>query len=264
MTGTIFDIKRYAVHDGPGIRTTVFLKGCPLRCWWCHNPESFKTSCDVFHHQKQFDGKTISTIEEVGYTIDSQDLLKEILKDEMYFEESNGGVTFSGGEPFMQFDFLLDMVQLCKLNGLHVTIDTSGHTATDNIKKLTPFVDMFLFDIKHFNDAKHQQLTRVSNDKILSNLNYLLSNNQNVIIRYPFIPNCNNDEQMLMALESYIIAHHQIKELHILPYHAIAAGKYERFGIINKMQRVATVKREELLPIAGRFEKLGIAVKIGG
>lgn len=265
MTGIVFDIKRYAVHDGPGIRTTVFLKGCPLRCWWCHNPESFSKEIQAIPRTVKLDGTCIKTTETIGKIMEVEQLMEEVLKDTMYYEESDGGITFSGGEPLMQADFLQEVMRACKAEGLHVAVDTSGVASRQQFEKIIDDTDLFLYDIKHLNDQQHQHYTGVSNKLVVDNLAYLLENQKKVIIRYPVIPDVNDDEQQMAALETLFDAYaKQLTELHLLPYHAIAHGKYERFKLPNKMDGVAALSKEALLPYRDRFTKLGLTVKMGG
>ncbi len=265
MTGIIFDIKRYAVHDGPGIRTTVFFKGCPLRCLWCHNPESISPKIQNYTRKVIFDNKEMEIEDTVGYHISSDELLKEIQKDAIYFEESDGGVTFSGGEPFMQTAFLKETAKACKETGIHVTVDTTGHTSRKNIEEVMPFVDLFLYDLKHMNDAKHYEYTGVSNKLILENLRFLTQAGKDVTIRFPVIPGYNDDEENINATLAFIAGlNGAVREVHFLPYHNIADGKYQRFHIQSKIKKMNSLPEEELYPLKERFEKKGFKVKIGG
>ena len=188
MQGIIFDIKHYAIHDGPGIRTTVFLKGCPLGCWWCHNPES--RSGDIFQYKKQekIEGRIVEQIETIGKNYTVPEVMKEIEKDIVFFEESGGGVTFSGGEPFKQTEFLKELLKCCKKQEIHTCVDTTGYVKTDQLEKAALFTDLFLFDLKHFDDKMHIKYTGVSNKQILENLQLLDEMGKSVQIRYPLIP----------------------------------------------------------------------------
>ncbi len=265
MTGIIFDIKRYAVHDGPGIRTTVFFKGCSLRCWWCHNPESISPEIQNYTRKVTFDGIEMEVEDTVGYHISVEDLLKEILKDAPFYEESGGGVTFSGGEPFVQYAFLKEIAKECKANGIHVTVDTTGHTSKKNLEMVLPYVDLFLYDLKQFDDKKHSEYTGVSNKKILENLLFLKDQKKDIIIRIPVVPGYNDDEENIRATEKFLSGMNgAVKEIHLLPYHNIAEGKYQRFHIQSKMKRMKSLPEEELYPLKERFEKNGYKVKIGG
>jgi pyruvate formate lyase activating enzyme len=172
LKGLIFDIKRFALHDGPGIRTTVFLKGCPLRCWWCQNPESIRefpetikvksvsSSYNKFCEEESTFGKE--------YSVDS--LMEELIKDRIFYEESGGGITFSGGEPLVQYKFLSETLNRCKKNGLHTVIDTSGYAPIESFNEIYNMTDIFLFDIKMLNAELHRKFTDVSNELILRNL----------------------------------------------------------------------------------------------
>lgn len=265
MTGVIFDVKRYAVHDGPGIRTTVFLKGCPLRCWWCHNPESLKKSVQSITRTVKLDGKTFDVKEQIGREILVEELMTEVLKDSMFYEESGGGVTFSGGEPFMQPDFLAAATKACHDQGLHVAVDTSGVVAHEHLVKVIDNVDLFLYDIKHLNDEKHRNYTGVSNKQVLDNLAFILENGKRVIIRYPVIPGLNDESSQLKALEMLLEVYRgRLNELHLLPYHNIARGKYERLDLPFQMDDTSSLSKADLEPLKERFIKSGVKVKIGG
>ena len=265
MTGIIFDIKRYAVHDGPGIRTTVFFKGCPLRCWWCHNPESISPEIQKYTRKVTFDGKVMEVEDTVGYEITVEELLKEIMKDAAFFEESNGGVTFSGGEPFMQAGFLKEVAKACKENGIHVTVDTTGFTSRKNLEDTLPYIDLFLYDLKQLDDKKHVEYTGVSKRKILENLFFLKEKGKEIIIRIPVVPGYNDEEENIKKILDFLSEMNgAVKEVHLLPYHNIAEGKYQRFHIQSKMKKMKSLPEEELYPLKERFEKNGFKVKIGG
>ncbi len=265
MTGTIFDIKRYAIHDGPGIRTTVFFKSCPLNCWWCHNPESISPKIEKYSRTVAFDGVKMEVDDTVGRYITVEELFEEIVKDRLFYEESGGGVTFSGGEPFMQTPFLKEIAKVCHENGIHVTIDTSGHTSKKNIKEVLSYVDLFLYDLKLLDDVKHKEFTGVSNKRIIENLLFLKEQKQNVVIRFPIVPGYNDDEDNIRATEGFLASlNGGVKEIHLLPYHNIATGKYKRFYIESKLKTMKSIAEEELIPLKERFENKGYIVKIGG
>jgi len=265
MTGIIFDIKRYAVHDGPGIRTTVFFKGCPLNCWWCHNPESISPEIQKYTRTVTFDGIELDVEDTVGREITAEALWDEISKDFAFYEESGGGVTFSGGEPFMQPAFLKEIAEICHERGVHVTIDTSGQTSKANLEALLPYTDLFLYDLKLMDDKRHKEFTGVSNVKILENLVFLKDRKKEVIIRFPVIPGYNDDEENIRSTMDFMAGiNGSIKEVHLLPYHNIADGKYQRFHIHSKLKKMKTLPEEALYPLKERFEDSGYAVKIGG
>ena len=265
MTGTIFDIKRYAIHDGPGIRTTIFFKGCPLKCWWCHNPESISPKIESYSRKVMFDGIEMMTEETVGRKVTVEELWKAISKDRMFYEESGGGVTFSGGEPFMQTPFLREIAKVCKENGIHVTVDTSGQTSRENLLEVLPYVDLFLYDLKHLDEAKHKEFTGVSNNLILENLKFLTEQKKSIVVRYPVVPGYNDGVENISVMEKLIDSLNVgAKEVHLLPYHNIATGKYQRFHIESKLKAMKSMAEEELYPLKERFEKKGYIVKIGG
>lgn len=263
MEGLIFDIKRFAVHDGPGIRTTVFFKGCPLNCFWCHNPESRKAEVESYDKEIIVDNKRFCKTEQVGYKISIDKLLMEVLQDEEFYDESNGGVTFSGGEPLLQHAFLLEILKACKAKGIHTAIDTTGYTASDKLKELIPYVDLFLFDIKHMNREAHLNLTGVDNDLIMKNLQLLSDEGKHVIIRFPVVPEWNDSIEDLTAMKQ-LLAELRIKELNLLPYHKTGRGKYERFNIAEKAKKILEPSAEYVLELKQLLESEKLHVKIGG
>ena len=225
MHGIIFDIKRFAVHDGPGIRTTVFLKGCPLKCQWCHNPESINKEPEQVQKTVWLNQKAFTKTETIGRKISDTALWEELQKDQIFMEESNGGITFSGGEPLMQHQFLSSMIRRCKRHGIHSCIDTSGFAHSNTIREME-MPDLFLFDIKHIDKDKHQQFTQVDNELILQNLRFILEKKIPVRIRIPVIPGFNHSEEDLEKIANYLTQWHQpIEQIDLLPFHAIANHK---------------------------------------
>ena len=267
QTGIIFNIQRFALHDGPGIRTTVFFKGCPLRCWWCHNPESHKILPEKFNGcnlRRGFD-QTFSVIkDEVGKEISVDELITEILKDKVFYEESTGGVTFSGGEPLMQPEFLSEVLKECKASGIHTAVDTSGFSAIEKVKSAAADTDLFLFDLKLMNDDLHQKYTGVSNQLILKNLLELDQLNKKIIIRIPIIPEITDSEENLMAIRGFISYLKNVQEVNLLPYHRTGEGKYAKYGKDNKMNETNSPDTEQLEHIKQLFSKLKCKVKVGG
>lgn len=257
MTGIVFDIKRFAIHDGPGIRTSIFLKGCPLSCWWCHNPESQKVGIE----QLRFKFKRSN---QIGWKTNAEDLLIEVEKDRPFYEQSNGGVTFTGGDPLMQTAFLIETARLFKQNNLHLCLDTSGFASLKTIREITPYIDLFLFDLKHLDNEIHKKFTGVSNLQILKNLEYLIENNKEVHIRFPLIPTVNNDPEHLEEMANYLGKLKQIKNINLLPYHKIAHGKYEQLNFENKMNGIKEPTKNEVADAKSFFEGQGFNVKIGG
>src|SRR5450759_4092752 len=174
MKGLIFSIKRYSIHDGPGIRVTVFMKGCPLNCSWCHNPEGISPFPETVLQTNRIGDKEFSSNVEAGKYYTVNDILEILDKEKVFINQSKGGVTFSGGEPMIQFEFLLEALKACKEVGYHTAIDTSGYSSAENYKSIIPFTDLFMFDIKHLDEKRHIELTGVSNIGILDNYKLLL------------------------------------------------------------------------------------------
>ncbi|MFA8300805.1 MAG: glycyl-radical enzyme activating protein [Hyphomicrobiales bacterium] len=231
LTACIFNIQKHSVHDGPGIRQTVFFKGCPLSCWWCHNPESQSESIDTYMCEKYFDDKTIATRKVIGKHYSIEELMIELRKDILLYEESNGGVTFSGGEPLMQLAFLKEILIQCKKENIHTAIDTSGYCPENYLEEIMPFTDLFLYDLKTTNSYIHKKHTGVSNDIILKNLKFLDENNANIEIRIPIIPDINTDTNTINDIIKLISKLKTKPEISLLPFHLL--GK-EKFKLINK------------------------------
>jgi pyruvate formate lyase activating enzyme len=265
MTGTIFDIKRFAVHDGPGIRVTAFLKGCPLACKWCHNPESVDPATGKAPKTVRVGNKTFTENEPVGYDITSDGLMREFRKEKVFMEESGGGVTFSGGEPLLQAEFLLEMLALCKKEQMHTAVDTSGFAAGHVFEAIRPFTDLFLYDLKIMDDALHKSYTGVPNRLILKNLVSLVKGGAQVRIRMPMIPGvtftADNIEQALAFLTGLPLP---VEGVDLLPYHNTAAHKYKRFRIASPFDEMKSLPKEDLLATKQQFEAAGFHVQIGG
>lgn len=264
MEGTIFDIKHFAVHDGPGIRQTIFFKGCPLKCWWCHNPESQNINPEKYTRVNKLDGKEFKKEETVGYKILVEDLFKTIQGDKIFFEESGGGVTFSGGEPLMQADFLYETLKLCKNNKIHTCVDTTGFASLKTIEKIAELTDCFLYDIKLIDNYLHYNYTKTPVFEIIENLKWLDQNNKNVILRFPVIPGITDTEKNISEIKLLLKSLKNIKLIDLLPYHNISNGKYNRFKMENKMKDTNPLSDEDMLKLKSEFESLGFKVGIGG
>ena len=246
---TIFNIMRYSVHDGPGIRTTVFFKGCPLRCKWCHNPESFdQKPQEIFNPNKCINCGlcTAGSLkcptgarETIGYEITNHELMKEIQKDRLFYDESGGGVTFSGGEPLYQADFLLSILNECRKEYINTAIDTSGFAETDILLKAAALANYILFDIKFFDSNKHQKYCGAPNDLVLTNLNALREVKTRLIIRIPLIPGINDDINEMKEIFNLLSGFNNIDAVHFLPYHNIHTEKYKKIGIEYKFSDVS-------------------------
>ena len=262
-TGIIFDLKKYAIHDGPGIRTTVFFKGCPLNCWWCHNPESRQIGIE--HRQVQ-DRKKIGELkhEKIGQVVTVSDVIDAIKKDRVFYDESGGGVTFSGGEPTLQIDFLIELLKECKKINIHTAVDTSGFTTKGNLKKLNGLVDLYLYDLKLIDDKLHRKYTSVPNTRIFENLEYLLDTNQNIEIRIPLITGITDTKENIYKILQYIKKHPKIKDICLLPYNMLNRDKLERFQFENKLGNIITQQNEIVEQLVEQFKSNGFNVSVGG
>ncbi len=243
---TIFDIQRNSFVDGPGIRTTVFFKGCNVRCAWCHNPESqnfkkeilfYKNKCTECGRCKELsvDNENFFCLNEAKqicgrkYTI--QEVLNEIMKDKAYYQSSGGGVTFSGGECMLQIDFLEEILKKCKENNVHTAIDTAGNVPWESFEKIIPYTDLFLYDIKCFTETLHIKGTGVSNKLILENLKKLSDKSKgDIIIRIPVVSGFNDSAEEIMHIANFLKNIHY-RDIDLLPYHKMGAHKYEALGI---------------------------------
>ena len=254
MQAMIFDIQRNSFVDGPGIRTTVFFKGCNLRCTWCHNPESQSNKPQMLFYKNKCTGcgkcreKCPGALEKCDlcgrctiycphdarevcgteYTV--YEVLSTILKDKAFYENSGGGVTFSGGECMLQIDFLTEVLKACKENGIHTAVDTAGHVPYERFEKILPYTDLFLYDVKCFDSEKHKQYTGVRNELILENLKNLLATDTPVWIRIPIIPTVNDTEEEIQQFKDYIFSCGKPEKIELLPYHAMGEHKYAAIG----------------------------------
>jgi pyruvate formate lyase activating enzyme len=253
----IFDIRRYTIHDGPGIRTTVFFKGCPLRCRWCHNPESQEACVEQVTVHRILDGKTFEIKSAVGSQRSAADVMKEIEKDEIFYLESGGGVTFSGGEPLMQADGLAYLMALCKEKGYHTAIDTSGHAEPSSVQKIMKLADLWLFDLKLMNDARHVEYTGVSNELALKNLEILARAGNMIIIRFPLIPGITDDPDNLGQVAA-VMNRLNLSRMDILPFHDIAGEKYRRMGKAYLMEGIKEPEAEKVEEVIAFFDQHGI------
>jgi len=264
--GLIFDIKRFTVHDGPGIRTTVFFKGCPLNCVWCHNPESIPPHPETMVRRMIFDGREIERKETIGQFYSKEELIREIVKDRVFYDESDGGVTFSGGEPLMQHLFLKEAIIACRENGIHVALDTSGYASEKIFREIVSLTHLVLFDIKEADESRHIKATGVSRKAIMQNLEWLAGTNIKTILRAPVIPGYTFSNDYIRSLEQLMVSikSDNIRQIGLLPYHATATHKYERCGYQNRMGNTKTVEKKELLSMKSELEKTGWMVTIGG
>lgn len=263
--GIIFDIRRYSVHDGPGIRTTVFFKGCPLNCLWCHNPESILQEPQPIKRARQLNGRKEWTEEMVGRQYLAGEVMEAIMRDLLFYEESGGGVTFSGGEPLQQATFLLELLTLCREAGIHTAVDTSGHASAEAFKVVAASTDLLLFDFKTTNSQLHEQSTGVGNELILKNFLSLNGKGPSVIVRIPVIPGFNSTVEEMQAISKVIKASQaRIEAVNLLPYHKLGRQKYEALGMQQPPVFKPEITPEQMQKIMGVFEEAGFKVKVGG
>jgi pyruvate formate lyase activating enzyme len=301
MLPLIFDIKRYAINDGPGIRITIFLKGCPLSCKWCHNPESQSPEVQKFYTASKCIGAQdcieicpnnaltltpngivtnyetcklcgkcaevcpTKAIEMSGKMYDIDELLKIIEREQVHIDQSGGGVTISGGEPLMHADFLIKLLDACGQKNLHRTVDTSGFADTKTLLEVAKRTELFLYDLKLMDSDKHKKWTGVGNRLILKNLKHLAKTEANINIRIPLIKNVNSDEICLEKMANFISElPGETLIVNLLPYHNIAANKYNKLGKnYNEMEMAEPSDKEQSQAIK-IFEKYGIEVEVGG
>lgn len=267
-TATIFDIQRNSYVDGPGIRTTVFFKGCNLRCAWCHNPESQTTKKEILFYKKKCNGCgrcSNLTVEDDTFfcfndakkicgemwTVDK--IIKEVLKDRAFFETSGGGVTFSGGECMLQVDALQELLIQCKRHGIHTAVDTAGHLPWECFKRILPYTDLFLYDVKCFSEERHIVGTGVSNKRILENLKRLSKMFKGeLLVRVPIVAGFNNDIDEMRKIADFLRDCH-IQKVELLPYHAMGEHKYAALG--RKAEVFGVPTEEEMNIYRALFEK---------
>ncbi|MBE6608962.1 MAG: glycyl-radical enzyme activating protein [Ruminococcaceae bacterium] len=287
--GKVFDIQRMSVHDGPGIRTTVFLKGCPLRCLWCHNPESQSFDISIGYNPEKCQGcgecvrfceahsiaDGIHTFDRTkcrhdgkctdlclnkaiivsGHETTADEVLREVMKDKTFYKTTCGGVTFSGGEPLSQPKFLLELLVASKKAGLHTVVDTSGFGKSETVSDIAPYTDLFLWDYKESDESKHIEFTGVSNVPIKENLRLVNELGVPVILRCPIIPGLNDREDHFDGIASIAAELSCVKEVNVMAFHKLGDGKYEFFDMENPTLDVPAMENERKAEIIDSLRK---------
>ena len=297
MNGQVLNIQKYSIHDGPGIRTVVFFKGCPLRCAWCSNPESQLQKTQILWDERKcndcltctevcvdnaiqrLNGKIIvdfnkctgclkcvekctqSALRAEGKTMRVQDVVKIVLQDRDFYEESGGGVTLSGGEVLSQITFAIDLISSLKEYDIHIAIETTGYIHPDQFKRILPYVDLFLFDVKHTDDSEHLKHTLVDTEWIKSNFKQVVDAQKKIVARIPIIPNFNDSLEQAQAFAAYLKAM-GIQEVNLLPYHKFGEIKYKQLNRENAMANVNRCHPEDLTKYIDIFAKVGIKASL--
>lgn len=299
-SGVITGIQKFSLHDGPGIRTVVFFKGCPLRCPWCSNPETQNTEQDIMYQKWKCiqcnlcvgicpnnglklceDGLDIEktlcihcgacgnicstgaiSIKGEEYTVD--ELMRELKKDQVFYRNSEGGITFSGGEPLVQGEFLKEIARRCKLENFHTSIETTAYGSWEIIEDIAPYIDLFMCDIKIFNEELHRKILGVSNTSIFENIKRLSKGKAIIIIRIPIIPAYTDNEKNINDIARFA-AENGIKEINLLPYHNYGLGKYNQLNREYKLLKTPVVNKASLAELKEELTaRWRLDVKIGG
>ncbi len=256
VSGRIFDVQKFSVHDGPGVRTIVFLKGCFLRCKWCCNPES--QSYDIQTMMQNGKAKTI------GRDVTVEEVINIVKQDMPYYRRSGGGMTLSGGEMLCQSDFAYALLRTAKENAINTAVETTGFAPYEKIEKLLPYIDTVLMDIKHINSAKHQAFTSQPNERILENAVKIAQNAKKLIIRVPVIPTFNDTEEEIAAIAQFASGLQGVREIHLLPYHRFGKDKYDGLGREYGMGDLPSPTDAHMQSLKAVAERYGLTCQIGG
>ena len=256
IKGRIFNIQRFSIHDGPGVRTIVFLKGCALRCRWCCNPESQNSEIETMIT----DGKAKT----VGQDITVKEVMQEVVRDMPYYRRAGGGLTLSGGECLCQADFSAALLAAAKDMGINTAIESTACMEFEKIEKLLPYLDLYLMDIKHINSEKHKAFTKRDNKLILENAKKLAVSAKRLIIRVPVVPTFNDTVQEITDIARFAANLPNVKEIHLLPYHRLGQDKYEGLGREYTLKEITPPGKEHMEKLAEAARQTGLYVQIGG
>lgn len=256
VSGRIFDIQKFSVHDGPGIRTIVFLKGCALRCRWCCNPESQKYEIQTMLQ----DGKQKT----IGRDVTVSEVLEIVKQDIPYYRRSGGGMTLSGGEMLCQSDFAYALLRSAKESYINTAVETTGFASYDKIENLLPYIDTVLMDIKHTNSAKHKEFTTQPNELILENAAKIAREAKRLVIRVPVIPTFNDTETEIADIAKFAAGLNGVNEINLLPYHRFGKDKYDGLGRKYLMGDIPSPTDEHMQKLKAVAERYGLKCKIGG
>ena len=299
MKGIVFDIQRFSIHDGPGIRTIVFLKGCPLHCFWCQNPEGIHLKPEIMFFPDRcigcgrclevcpegahviVDGTHVYLRDKcvvcgkctetcyagalmlTGRLMTVDEVIEEVLRDRIFYEMSNGGVTLSGGDPVVQLDFSRAILERCKAEGLHTAIETAANCRWNDLDALLPVTDLIMMDIKHLDPDKHREVTGVSNDLILENVRRLAQTGKPLIIRVPVVPTVDDTPEEIEAIAQFVRSFPNLQYLELLPFHRLGQSKYHALGFNYHASHLRTPTKDKMRELATKAEKFGIEVRVG-
>lgn len=261
IRGIVFNIQRYSINDGPGIRTTVFLKGCPLDCWWCHNPESKKSEPEVVFKANRFPAGMNMF---VGRELSAAEVMTEIDQDAIFYDESSGGVTFSGGEPLLQFEFLKHLLLECRDRGYHTAVDTSGHAPREVFEEIVSLVDLFLYDLKIIDAQEHLKYMGCDNELIIQNLDYLSSMGKKIWIRIPIIPDINDTEANLHQIVQVLNELPARPPVYLLPYNRLGSSKCAELHQDYRLKYIVPPTGEQMKSLQNFFKAHSFTTMIGG